>query len=82
MKITESMSPIPAVKRAINRPMIKTRGKVRERVWPEIYTTAASGINPIRKLINAARAAAKANIFGGTETLVNTPPFAAMELAA
>ncbi len=62
--------------------MIKTRGKVRERVWPEIYTTTASGIKPIRKLINAARAAAKANIYGGTDTLVNTPPFAAMEFAA
>ena len=41
-----------------------------------------SGIKPIKKLINAARDAAKANIFGGTETLVKILPFKAMEFAA
>ena len=61
--------------------MIKTIGKVIESVWPEIYTTAARGIKPIKKLVKAAKEAAKAKILGGTETLVKTPPLAAIELA-
>ena len=40
------------------------------------------GIKPNKKLIKAARDAAKAKIFGGTETLVKILPFAAMEFAA
>ena len=82
MKITESASPTPATNKAKKNPTNKTIGRKKLKDWPEIQTTKVSGIKPIKKLIKAANEAAKANIFGGTETLVKIPPFAAMEFAA
>ncbi len=82
MKITESASPTPATNKAKKNPTRRTTGRKKLKDWPEIYTTRVSGIKPIKKLVKAAREAAKANIFGGTDTLVNIRPFAAMEFAA
>ena len=82
MNITERARPAPATKSTKKNPTSNTIGRVKLRLWPEIYTTNASGIKPIKKLIKAAIEAAKANIFGGTATLVNMFPFAAIELAA
>ena len=82
MKITESASPAPATNKAKKNPTRRTTGRKKLKDWPEIYTTRVSGIKPIKKLINAANEAAKANIFGGTDTLVKILPLAAIEFAA
>jgi hypothetical protein len=62
MNIIDSARPRPAVKNAKQIPTTKTRGRVQARVWPEINTTIASGINPIKKLTRPARAAEIAKI--------------------
>jgi hypothetical protein len=62
MNIIESARPKPAVKKARQIPTIKTSGRVQARVWPEIKTTIASGIRPIKKLTRPASAAEIAKI--------------------
>ena len=54
--------PRPAVKNARQIPTTRTSGRVHARVWPEIKTTIANGIRPIKKLTKPARAAEIANI--------------------
>ena len=58
----DSARPSPAVKNAKQIPTTKTSGNVQARVWPEIKTTIASGIKPIKKLTRPASAAEIAKI--------------------
>ena len=66
MNIIDSASPKPAVRNAKQIPTISASGKVQARVWPEMKTTIASGIKPIKKLTRPAKAAEIAKICGGT----------------
>ena len=58
----ESARPRPATKKARQIPTRRTNGRVQARVCPEIKTTIASGIMPIKKLTRPARAALIAKI--------------------
>ena len=62
----DNARPRPAVKNAMQIPTIRTSGRVQARVCPEIKTTIASGIRPMKKLTKPARAAEIAKICGGT----------------
>lgn len=62
MNMIDSARPRPAVKNARQIPTTRTSGKVQARVWPEINTTTASGIIPIKKLTRPANAAEIAKI--------------------
>ena len=66
MNIIDKARPRPAVRKAKQIPTTKTNGSVHERVWPEINTTIASGIRPIKKFTKPAKAAEIAKIWGGT----------------
>ncbi len=58
----DNASPRPAVRNARQIPTTRTSGNVQARVCPEINTTIASGIIPIKKLTKPASAADIAKI--------------------
>ena len=54
IKRIDKIKPTPLIKRTKRIPTKKTTGNIGDIFWPEIMQTIMRGINPIKKLINAA----------------------------
>ncbi len=65
MNIIDKVKPIPDVSNAIANPIMRTSGKLKDKVCPERYTTIVNGNNPIKKLTKPAKADEIAKICGG-----------------